>query len=260
MVCVRVENRRLITADRVGGRYRLSRKTENIPMIKSNPFGPRLGMAALMAATLFAVPAYAGEETRAVAAIAEASGKIDAGDKAGAADQAPDLQRQARQALMTAQDLLAHHQKEQALAAATQASALADQALVVATKRQAVADQARRDNMRDAEARAQQAAAAANARAETAEQAKSEADSRAAAAEQATAAANAQAEALRNAPPVAPAPTTTTVALTQHDTAEAAPATVHHVGHHVVHHPRQMAHAKVDHDKTTTAVVTTTNR
>jgi hypothetical protein len=228
-------------------------------------------MAALIAASLFAVPAYAGEQTRAEAAIAEASGKIDAGDKAGVGDQAPDLQRQARQALMMAQDLLAHHQKVEALTAATHASALADQALVVATKRQAEASQARRDSDREAEAKARQSAEAAkqsaemaNMRANSAEQATSEANARAAAAEQASAAANAQAAALRNAPPVVvPAPTTTTVALTEHDTADTSPAPVHHMTHHVVHHPRRVAHAKTTHAttthaKTTTAVVTTT--
>jgi hypothetical protein len=191
--------------------------------------------------------AYAGEQTRAEAAIAEAHGKIDAGDKAGAANQAPELQAQARSELRTAEDLLTHHHKQEALASAHHASELADQALASATSRRAEAEHARHDEQRDATSAAQQSAANANVRADNAQQETSMANMRANSAEQSSANANAQADAMRNAPP-----TTTTMEVSQHDTASEPMGPVHHTRHRVIH---RHAH----HVNTTTTVVSTTH-
>ncbi len=234
-------------------------------MISFNQFAPRLGLAAVLAATMLPAAAFAGEQTRAEAAIAEAKGKIDAGDRVGTSNQAPELQAQARAALSTAQDLLSHHKKSEAIAAAHHASELADQAIVTANTRKNDADHARRDDLRDTASQAQQSAASANtraataeaasvnanARADSAEQATTVANIRANTAEQSTIAANAQAEALRS-------PTTTTVAMTQHETVEpvATPAPVRKPRHRRVMH----RHHAAAHVKTTTTTIVTTHR
>ncbi len=211
-----------------------------------------VALAALLASTMLPIAAYAGEETRAQAAIAEAKGKIDAGDKVGAGDQAPQLQDQARAALATAQDLLSHHKKTDAIVAAHHASDLADQAIMAANSRKASAERDRRDDLRDTASNAQATAASANLRADSAEQATAAANSRANSAEQSSAVANAQADALRNAPPPVASPSVTTVAVTEHDAAWTAPAASHHKRHRVVRH-----HGQPGHVKTTTTVVTT---
>ena len=231
-------------------------------MIKFPHLTPNLAIAALLAATMIPTGAHAGEQTRAEAAIAEAKGKIDAGDKVGAADQAPDLQRQAREALMSAQDLLSHHQKTQAIAAAHHASDLADQAITSANARKTQAERDRRNDLRDSAASAQQSAASAEVRANNAEQATTQANMRANSAEQATTNANmradtaqqssdaAQADALRQ----AHAPVTTSVAVTEHDAVVRTKAPVHH--------PRRRParnHAHPAHQNTTTTVNTTSH-
>jgi hypothetical protein len=220
-------------------------------------FTPRLGVFAVLAAGLLSSTAvYAGEQTRAEAAIAEASGKIEAGDKAGVGTQAPELQKQAHEALMTAQDLLSHHKKSEALSAAQHAGELADQAMVVANRHKSEADSHRRDDQRDAEARAHESAAVADTRANSAEAATAAANTRAAVAEQASATANAQADAMRNAPPVIAPPTTTTVTMTAHDDTVATPvAPVHRKHHRIIHR-----HGRAAHVKSTTTTVTTTHR
>lgn len=234
-------------------------------MKKFNTLTPNLSLAALLVAAMLPVAAHAGEQTRAEAAIAAAQGKIDAGDKIGVAQQAPELQGQARQALLSAQDLLSHHQKRDAIAAAQHAGELADQALVSANSRKAQADRDRRSDLKDVAVSAQTSAAEANARASSAEAATATADNRADAAQQATmsannraamaeqssATANAQADALRN----PPAPTETTVAVTEHETRTATSAPMHHRVHHVVR--RHTTHPVLA--KSTTTVVTTSH-
>ena len=233
-------------------------------MMNLHHFTPRLGLAALLAATMLSSAAYAGEQNRAELAISEAKGKIDAGDKVGVGEQAPELQGQARETLRSAEDQLAHHHKPEAIAAAHHASELADQALVSANTRKAEAERARRDDIRDTAVAAQQSAANANVRADNAQQATDNANNRADSAVRATmdannransaeassAAANAQADALRNAPP----PATTTV-VTQHET-ENSPmaAPTHHKKHRVLH---KRAHTMPT--KTTTTELTTTH-
>ena len=221
-------------------------------MIKLKHLMSKVGMAALFAATMLPTSAIAGEQTRAEAAIAEAKGKIDAGDRVGAGEQAPELQQQARAALMSAQDMLNHHRKMDAIAEAHHASDLADRAIVSANNRKTAAERDHRDNLRDAAATAQQSAAIANERASNAEQATATANMRANSAEQSSANANAQADALRNMPQPAPAPSVTTVAVTEHDAVREAKAPVHHKRHRVV---RRHVHAA--HVKTTTTIVTT---
>lgn len=233
-------------------------------MTRFTQLTPTMGLFAVFAAAMIPTAALAGEETRAVQAIAEARGKIDAGDKVGVGEMAPDLQGQAHQALSSAQDLLTNHHKVEALAAAQKAGELADQAMAVANGRKAQAASDRRSDASAAQAANQQAVmsadsraaadkaatADANARAASAQAATDAANSRADAANQSSAAANAQMDAMRA------APTTTTVAMTQHDTVEhVAPAhVVHHPHHRVVHH-----HAPVAHGQTTTTEVTTTH-
>lgn len=235
-------------------------------MIRFTHFKSTVALAALLASTMLPIAAYAGEQTRAEAAIAEAKGKIDAGDKVGAGDQAPQLQGQARAALATAQDLLSHHKKTDAIVAAHHASDFADQAIMAANSRKASSERDRRDDLRDTASNAQATAASANLRADSAEQATAAANARANSAEQSSAAANvransaelssaaanAQADALRNAPPPVASPSVTTVAVTEHDAALSAPAASHHKRHRVVRH-----HGRSSHVKTTTTVITT---
>jgi hypothetical protein len=233
-------------------------------MIRRTPLSSRLALAALLATTMVPASAWAGEQTRAEAAIAEAKGKIDAGDKVGANDQAPGLQSQAREALMSAQDMLTHHKKTEAIAEAHRASALADQAIVTANTRKAENERSRRDDLRDAGARAQQNAASANNRAGAAEAATDNANMRADNAtmradnaERSTAAANAQMDAMRSAPPPPPPmPTTTTVAISSHDTADSERVPVRRV---VRKTRRSASHRVVHHHHVKTTTVTTTH-
>ena len=222
-----------------------------------NHMATKAGLAALLAAAILPTTAFAGEQARAEAAIAEAKGKIDSGDKMGVGDQAPELQGQARQALMTALDLLKHHKKMDALAEAHHASDLADEAIISANSRKSSAERDRRDNLREATSAAQQSAATANMRADNAEQATTTANIRANAAEQSSAEANAQATALRNTPPVPVMPSTTTVAVTENVSAEPVATPTHHMRHKALHHKVTHRHVRVNHIKTTTTTVTT---
>ncbi len=197
--------------------------------------------AALMA--LSAVPAHASDDDRARAAIAEARGKIEAGDKIGTSGEAPGIQARARAALRDAEDLLAHGKEKRAIIAAHSASELADSAIMAADQRRGDAQNAARVDAVNSAAMAQQSAADANARA-------ADAQNRAYAAEQQAAAtaaqAAAQAEAMR-----AAAPTTTIVTTTEQSHVVRTPAkrTVKRV---VVHRPARATVVK----KTTTTVTT----
>lgn len=210
--------------------------------------------AAISTALVLSVAAQAGEAERARQAIAEAQGKIDAGDKAGANGEAALLQAQARTALQSAEDRLSRGRKEEAITDAHHASELADRAIVIAGNRRVGAEREGRMNAEASAAAAQQSAADAHARADAA---------------QASAAnANAQADALRNQPPVvvavpaapaAPAPmtTTTTVATVDRDRDVATTAPVRHVvRHRPVRHTHHVVHHTVPGDKTTTTVTT----
>ena len=220
-------------------------------MISLHQLTSRVALAAALAAAMAPTAVYAGEQTKAEAAIAEARGKIDAGDKVGASEQAPQLQAQAREALASAQDLLSHHHKGEANVAAHHASDLADQAIVSANNHKTEAEHARRDELRNSAADAQQSAADANTRADNAQRATTMANVRADSAERSSAAANAQADALRNAPPPVAPPSTTTVAVTQHEVEPVAPT--HQIRHRVIHKRHHRAPVK----STTTTITTT---
>ena len=219
-----------------------------------------VSVSALIALSTLPTSAYAGKHTLAVEAIAQAKGKIDAGDKVNAGSQAPELQAHARASLSSAQDLLAKGHKDEAILAARHAGEFADQAIVSAENSRTAAERERRHDAQDSAAVAVQAASDANVRASIAQQAASnanvtadDANRRAAQAQLATADANARADALRAAPPVAapPATTTTTVAVVQDVPARA--SAVRHAPRRTIRHraaPRNVS-------KSTTTVTTT---
>jgi hypothetical protein len=210
-------------------------------------------LSAMLAVTLASTPALAGNQTKAEAAIAEARGKIDAGDKVDVARQAPELQGQARAELRAAEEQLANHKKVDAIATAHHASELADQAIMTARDRRVAAERDRRLDTQDAANAAQQAATSANVRADSAQSAAITANNRADSAEHASAAANAQVDAMRNAPPAQP--TTTTVAVTERSTVVAPKVMTRKVV--PVRHRAVRAKVGTSHVKTTTVVTTT---
>jgi len=134
--------------------------------------------AALLSATIaLALPgvAMAGQNDRAQTAIAEARGKISAGNMIGSNAEANELQMHAKTSLNQAEALLSKGKKTEAIAAAQQAGLYADQAIAMTSnKKTAAADNAvgsaeaaAASAQRSADASAQDAAAA-NARADMA--------------------------------------------------------------------------------------------
>jgi len=221
-----------------------------------------VSVSALIALSTLPTSAYAGKHSLAVQAIAQAKGKIDAGDKVNAGSQAPELQAHARASLSSAQDLLSKGHKDEAISAARHASEFADQAIISAENSRTASERDRRHDAQDTAAVAVQAASDANVRTSIAQQATANANAsaddanrRAALAQQATADANARTDALRAAPPVvaAPATTTTTVAMVQDEPARTSLAPVRHTARRTVGHraaPRRVS-------KSTTTVTTT---
>lgn len=157
------------------------------------PVNKTLRTALVSATIAMALPgvAFAGKADQAHAAIAEARGKISAGNIAGSATEANSLQTQAKAELTQAELLLSNGKKDEAIAAARQAGMLADQALAMTTGSKAAAADNAVINAEAAAAAAQQSAAASA---------------------QDAAAANARADMALAAP--APASTTTTFATT----------------------------------------------
>jgi hypothetical protein len=208
---------------------------------------------------MFSPVAMAGDQADAEAAIAVAKGKLAAGDKVGTNLRAPQLQEQARQALREAQDLLDHHHKEEAKAAAIHAGELADQALIAGENRRTAAERDRRIDTQQDVLTARQSAATANLRATSAEVAGNAANLRAKTAEQEADEANAR---LHDAAMAPPAPQTTTMTMTEHETtAQPAPRKVtrHKVVRHKVVHHKVLRKAVVRNGKTTTTVITTSH-
>jgi len=202
---------------------------------RTNLFTRTIAVSALLAISGLPVAAYAGEADRARAAIAEAKGKIEAGDKVSSEGEAADLQGRAHAAFQSAQNNLSKGRKGEAISDAQHAGEFADMAIVSADKHKtAVARNGRLDAEASVSA-AQQSAAEANDRANNAQQV--------------AATATAQADALRNAPP---APTTTTVATVEKQVVRTPVSTVHHTKHVVTKKPVQTTA-----DKTTTTVTTT---
>ena len=219
-------------------------------------------LSSLLALSVISVSASAGKHEQAVEAIAQARGKIEAGDKVGTNNQAPELQSQARVELATAESLLARGKKDDAIATAHHASSLADQAIVVADNRKASAERDQRLKAQSVAIDAQQSAAIANVRAETAQQAVVNANACADVAQQSAALANARADTAQTATNAQidamskvmhQAPTTTTVAIVEKEAVRTS-APVRRVQRRVVH----KHHSTMRVRKTTT--VTTTNR
>lgn len=210
-----------------------------------------LTLSTMLALSTFSVAAHAGKHEQAVEAIAQARGKIQAGDNVGTGAQAPELQAQARAALTNAESLLARGKKDDAIIAAHHAGDLADRAIVSADNRRMSAERDRHLDAQAATMDAQQSAANANVRADAAQQSAALANSRAESAQMATSAANAQTQALLNAPK--PAPTTTTVAIVEKEAVRVPVAPVRHVRRRVIHRH----HAVTSVRKTTTVTTTT---
>ena len=159
-----------------------------------------ISTVALSTALLVSSPALAaGKADRARAAIAEATGKVDAAAKVGTAGDAPRLSAEAAAMLRQAKQDLASGHKEQAFDDANRASQLADTAIGVSQRARTDAEQAQRVNAQASAAVAQQDAAVANARADAAEKATSVAAADAAAARATPAVVNAVIDALDHA-------------------------------------------------------------
>lgn len=162
----------------------------------------------LAASTLFLVasPAFAGDEEDALAAIAQAQGKIDAASKLKAGTASPELLAKAQASLRLAQEELKSGKEQRAIKDAIAAQQFADTAIGESQQRADMDAQVQAATVADA----QQDAAAANARASVAEQA--------------AASAAIDAQSARNAAAAAAAtPATTTV--TTETVKAAAPAT-----------------------------------
>ena len=119
---------------------------------------------AISATLALALPgvAHAGMNDRAQAAIAEARGKISASTMVGAGEEVIGLQTRAKTSLNEAEALLSKGKKAQAIAAAQQASMMADQALAMSQSRKETAATAAVANAEASAASAQQSAATAN--------------------------------------------------------------------------------------------------
>lgn len=159
---------------------------------------PKIGSAirgVFTASALFLVasPAFAGDEEQALAAIAQAQGKIDAATKLKNGTASPELLAKAQASLRLAQEELKSGKEQRAIKDAIAAQQFADTAIGESQQRAEVDAQVQASTV----ANAQQDAAAANARASVAEQA--------------AASAAADAQAARNAAAAAATPAVTTV-------------------------------------------------
>jgi hypothetical protein len=217
----------------------------------------KLAIASLLCASALPCAAYAGDQADAEAAIAVAKGKLAAGDKVGTNLRAPELQEQARAALLEAQDLLNNHHKKEARDAAMRAGEMADRAMVAGENRRASMEQTRRLDSQQATINAQQSAANANMRADSAQAMGNAANARADTAERD--AANVRADAARAEaarpmimPAPAPAQTTTTVIQRESETSSAPVA-----ARKPVRKARKLVHRHITRGKVTTTTVHT---
>jgi hypothetical protein len=170
---------------------------------------PKIFRAIALSTTLaIALPtlALAGEKDRAQEAIAEARGRISAGNMVGAGDEAIGLQSRAKASLHDAEALLSKGKKTEAIAAAQQAGQLADQAISMTNNKKAMATNVAVGNAETSAAMAQQSAA------DSARQ---------------VAVANTRADMAMQMPAPAPAPTSVTTTVATQDTTVAKPVVVH---------------------------------
>ncbi|MGK2912610.1 MAG: hypothetical protein ACSLE1_22855 [Sphingobium sp.] len=197
------------------------------------------GMIAASAFALMATPALAGDEERALAAIAQAQGKIDAATRLKGTDVSPEDIARAQASLRLAQEELKSGHEQKAIQAAIESQQYADTAIGRVQQRNDATVEAQASTT----ASAQQDAAAANARAD--------------AAEQAAARAQADAQAARATPPVVAAPVTTVTT----ETVKTAPAPARAVAakkpvRKVVRKTTRAAPRATVTEKTTTTVTT----
>ena len=193
-----------------------------------------------------------GKADRARSAIAAAQAKIDASAQVGAGNAVPAEQARANEALAQAKEMLASGHKDEAIAAANRASALADTALGRTQQTHAAVNAARTDAAAAAVDSARQDAAASQAQAAQAQAQAADANARADAAQQQAAVASADAAAARAAPPPAPAVTAVTTETTK--STNVTPAK-RHVVRRVVTTP-----AKATTTEKTTTTVSTDNQ
>ena len=206
-----------------------------------NHFGSTIrGLLAASALVLTATPAFAGDEERALAAIAQAQGKINAAQRLPATNPTtPELLAKAQASLRLAQESYKSGKEQAAIKSAVEAQQFAD-TMIGETQQHA--------NM-DAQVQAQ---ATVDAQAEA-----SAANARADAAEQAAASAAADAQAARNAAAwAASKPATTTVTT---ETVKAAPAARSSSAKRIVRKTTTTAPARTASAERTTTTVTTQN-
>jgi hypothetical protein len=209
---------------------------------------------ALGAMLLITTPAMAeGKADKARAAIAEASGKIDAAIRVGTDGDALAIQSQAQDALVLARKELADGHKDEAIIDAQHASKLADTAIAEVSRTRAANASAQRARSEAVTSGAMQSAANANARADVAQQtaaiAGAEAD-----------AANARAAAQPSVVYVTPpASTTATVSTETTQSTSVAPARVVTPArkHRIVHRKRS---ARTQHTVVKRTMTTTTTQ
>lgn len=124
------------------------------------------GIVAASALFMAATPAFAGDEERALAAIAQAQGKIDAALRMKSGDTAPDVIAKAQASLRLAKEQYESGKEQKAIASAVEAQQFADTA--IGEKNQTAEMSAAAQN--ESIAAAQQDAVNANVRASEAEQ------------------------------------------------------------------------------------------
>lgn len=159
------------------------------------------GMAAATA-LIVASPAFAGDEERALAAIAQAQGKIDSANQVRAGELSPEVLARANASLKLAREALKSGKEQRAIEAAVEAQQFAETAIGQAQQNNTLAAEAQGAAVADAQSQAAQAQAQA-----------AEANARADAAALAAQSAAAEARAARAAPP-ATTVTTETVKTT----------------------------------------------
>lgn len=124
------------------------------------------GFIAASALFVAATPAFAGDEERALAAIAQAQGKIDAALRMKSGDVSPDVMAKAQASLRLAKEQYESGKEQKAIASAIEAQQYADTAIGEKNDTAELSAQAQAETA----AAAQQEAVNANARADEAEQ------------------------------------------------------------------------------------------
>jgi hypothetical protein len=197
-------------------------RQENI-MFRKTLIASLLATSAMTLA--IASPAAAGKSDRAREAIAAAEAKVHTAENLGTGAEVPRETADARAALAVAQEDFKSGHKEDAIQDAIHASALADTAIGISQRHKDAALASARDAQRATAQNAADQVGAAKDQAVTAQQQAADANARAESAQQAAASSAADAAAARNAAamaaaqPPAPAPQVETTTTTSHATA-----------------------------------------